>query len=133
MPKPRGAGRFLYLLPALAYMGLIFFLSSLTPDELRGAFRFGIPDKLFHAAGYGGLAATFYLAFVRAFRCDPRTGVRLAWLFAVAYGVTDEWHQGFVGGRVPSFGDLIADAVGAGLVVLWIGRRFAGGRRGQRM
>jgi len=36
---------------------------------------------------------------------------------AVAYGVTDEWHQRFVPGRSATLGDLAADAVGAVVAV----------------
>jgi VanZ family protein len=37
----------------------------------------------------------------------------VAFLGALAFAVTDEWHQSFVSGREPSLGDFLVDAVGA--------------------
>jgi VanZ family protein len=36
-----------------------------------------------------------------------------AWLIAVAYGATDEWHQMYVPSRTADVRDLAADAIGA--------------------
>ena len=47
-----------------------------------------------------------------------------AWIFAVIYAVTDEFHQSFVPGRHPSAFDVILfDATGAA-IALWIKERF---------
>jgi VanZ family protein len=51
-------------------------------------------------------------------RFDPKKGW-LAWLFAVLYAATDEFHQSFTPGRHASFEDvLIYDNLGAYLAVL---------------
>ncbi len=44
-----------------------------------------------------------------------------AWTIATVYGVTDEWHQSFVPGRMADPRDLLADGVGAalGLGLVW--------------
>jgi VanZ family protein len=36
-----------------------------------------------------------------------------AWGIAVAYGMTDEWHQSFVPNRHAELRDLVADGIGA--------------------
>ena len=69
--------------------------------------------------GYAILALSYWRTF------DLKNNKRgLAWLLAVVYAVTDEWHQAFVPGRQPSILDvLIYDQLGAlialELVSLW--------------
>jgi VanZ family protein len=83
-------------------------------------------DKLGHALEYGILAVLLY----RAFRLGTpeklaRHAFVLAWITAVAYGVTDEWHQSFVPPRVPAASDLLADTVGSLCGLLgWSQRTF---------
>jgi VanZ family protein len=43
----------------------------------------------------------------------PSRSIGLAWVFAVLYAATDEWHQTFVPGRNGWFGDVVIDAAGA--------------------
>jgi VanZ family protein len=61
-----------------------------------------------------------------------RRAVVYAVLVCAAYGVLDEFHQGFVPGRDSSIGDVVADSVGAGLGTLlaaaWATRRLRRGR-----
>lgn len=66
--------------------------------------------------GYGMLAVFYWRAF--GYRSDKRW---LAWLFAVMYAVTDEFHQSFVPGRNASIWDvMIFDNFGALLgLLLW--------------
>ena len=48
----------------------------------------------------------------------------LAWLIAVLYAATDEYHQSFVAGRGPSVIDVfVFDGLGA-LIALWLYFRF---------
>ena len=100
------------LLPVLAWMGLIFTLSSrktlprplgIGPDVLAIAGHFTV---------YAVLAALLWWALLSR---DLTLGQRtiLAFVGAVAYGVSDEWHQSFVPGRDPALFDLGVDALGA--------------------
>jgi VanZ family protein len=55
---------------------------------------------------------------IRALAGNRWSGVSLAtltaaWLIAVGYGVTDEWHQSFVPNRHADVRDVAADAIGA--------------------
>jgi len=69
-------------------------------------------DKLAHAGLYAVLGAA--LGYARHY--DPS---RPSHLFLIAigalYGATDEWHQAFVVGRTPGWGDWIADMTGVTL------------------
>ena len=103
-------------LPALLVMAAIFVFSSIPSDEMP---RFDWADLLVkkggHMAGYGLLALSYW----HGLRWDARRGW-LAWLLAVLYAATDEFHQSFTPGRQPSLVDvLVFDALGAA-VALWL-------------
>lgn len=107
--------------PALILMIVIFLFSSRTSNELP---NFGGLDyfvkKSAHGIGYGLLA----LSYLRAL---PNRNYKLAWLLAVLYSATDEFHQSFVPGRHPAATDvLIFDNLGAMIALLihyWVFKR----------
>lgn len=106
--------------PALTIMAIIFVLSSQAGGNLPD---FGSLDyvvkKLGHVVGYGLLG----LADWRGLKLDPRR-IWHAWLLAVLYAATDEFHQSFVAGRHSSIVDVVAfDGTGAA-IALWVGRRL---------
>ena len=106
-------------LPALAWAGLIFLLSSqpVLPSPP------GVNDKLAHALTYGVLAAACLIGVTAGhWRRTAAGSIGLALMIAVAYGASDEFHQSFVPGRTPDPADLLADAVGAGIALsaLWL-------------
>lgn len=97
-------------------MGAIFCFSSIPSDEMP---NFGLVDLLVkkggHATGYALLA----LVNMRALGWD-RKRWWLAWLIAVLYSATDEFHQSFVPGRHPTITDVGIDALGAAVgLLLW--------------
>lgn len=110
-------------LPAVALMSAIFTFSS-TPSS--GLPNYGFWDTLVkkggHVAGYALLALSYW--YWMGF--DPKKGW-LAWLLAVLFAATDEFHQSFTPGRNPSLKDvLVYDNLGALLAVLlggWVLRR----------
>lgn len=65
--------------------------------------------------GYSMLAWAFWYAL------DMRPRNRwFAWLLAILYAITDEYHQSFVTGRYPSVWDVIVfDNLGA-LISIWL-------------
>jgi VanZ family protein len=106
--------RWLAWLPAVACATAIFVLSSQPVLPSPG----GLSDKTAHAIAYGVLG-TLCLVGVTGARLSGVTGSSLlvAFVLAVLYGASDEFHQSFVPGRSPEWGDLLADAVGAALAL----------------
>lgn len=92
-----------------------------------------LSDKHVHGLAYAGLALTILRALAGGawsavtYTCGWRAG-----LLAVAYGVTDEWHQSFVAGRDPSLADLGADTVGVAVAVIAVVALARLTRRGTR-
>jgi VanZ family protein len=122
IPQKRTRSKFAWFwLPALLYIGLIFFLSS--QPRLRSPFRFRNGDKVSHVLEYGGLG--FLLG--RAWRVTLPgsvwrfTGLALASGIVVA--ICDEYWQSFVPGRESSAYDAMADALGLTLAQIVLARR----------
>lgn len=114
--------RVLRLLPAVAWFGLTWWLSSRADPPGSDLLAIPFADKLGHAGLFAVQAGLLRLAGLR---------VRLAVLFAVALGALDELHQAFVPGRSPDLADLAADAVGAvvgAAAVQWAATRLGRGR-----
>lgn len=103
-------------IPPFIVMLTIFVFSSQSSDNLPSFdWADGIVKKGGHIVGYGLLALSYWYAFAWAGRRRW-----LAWLLAVIYACTDEFHQSFTSGRYPSVWDvLIFDNLGA-LVSLWL-------------
>jgi len=103
-------------------MGVIFWFSSQPSNELPNFSWADTPiKKLAHVLEYAALTFCIWwaLRFQRKYRW-------LAWLIAVAYAATDEFHQSFTPGRFPSVWDVaIFDNLGA-LISVWITQRFSG-------
>jgi VanZ family protein len=107
-------------LPALAYMGLIWFLSS-RPISLPLA-SFPHRDKVVHLLEYGTLGALAARAIHGSMRLSLRAALVWAFTLSVAWGCLDELHQAFVPARSADVLDLAADVVGALLGVACYGR-----------
>lgn len=109
-------------LPSILVMGLIFAFSSLPASALPD---FGGLDLLVkkggHALGYGLLGLAYFYAL------PPRLtfGYRwvLALLMAILFALSDEYHQSFVEGRGSTITDVLIDAAGA-CVALLFGARY---------
>ena len=125
IPQPRS--RLILALASIAWMGLIFALSSLPghrlPHLLHGT------DKVVHATEYAVLGALL-CAVLNAQGLSARWLVPLAAFGGALYGLTDEWHQSFVPNRDASGWDALADAVGATLGALAARRLSARGAPG---
>jgi VanZ family protein len=96
--------------PVLAYMALIFYLSTLSSVPIPPS----VGDKMLHLLGYSVLAGLVLRALTGGLPGRLDAPVAL-WAFAItiAYGASDEVHQIFVPGRDGSWLDLLADAGGA--------------------
>jgi VanZ family protein len=107
-------------LPTLLMILVIFWFSAQPGSELL---PFDWADKILkkggHMVGYALLALLYWRAF--EWKEERRW---IAWLLAVLYAVTDEFHQSFVPGRYPSIWDiLIFDNFGA-LISLWLANTY---------
>lgn len=114
MTEPRFTSSISLWLPVAVYMGVIFFASSISMPP--GADL--VPDKLVHAAIYGGLAVVLLRAIGRGLRY-PLTWSQMIWAVVLAclYGVSDEIHQAFVPLRQADPADVLADILGATVAV----------------
>jgi hypothetical protein len=127
-PRPR-AGFFLHVLPALLYVGAVFYggsigMASLPETELISA------DKLMHALAFGGMQ----LVVLRAMRFElPRLRLALQNLLTLgcvsAIGALLELYQMALPHRSAELYDWVADTLGAGLVAIvvhWVARSARG-------
>jgi len=107
--------------PALLMMAAIFAFSSRPSDDLPSFYLFDtLAKKGGHMIGYGLLVASYLYAINRR----DRKSFYLAWLLAVLYAFTDEYHQSFVASRHSSVWDVILfDNFGAILALSFISRR----------
>ena len=105
-------------LPAAAWAGVIFYLSS--RSRIPGPDVSGI-DKVAHFGAYALLLWLLAYATERS-----RLPLALAVVLALLYGVSDELHQMFVPGRSPDVLDWFADAAGIAAATFLYVRRRAG-------
>lgn len=122
-----GMSWFLRWGPAILMMVLIFAASSIPAGSLPswdGPADLAI-KKGGHMIGYGLLA----LAILRGVGGQKQAVYRLAWVLAVLYAMSDEFHQRFVPGRGASILDILIDGLGAAGILLvqkaWENRRAA--------
>lgn len=138
------------LLPVLAVMGLIFWFSAQTGESsgaLSGRItarivRFFVPDVdafseaeqqvLFRrvsllvrkTAHFSEFALLGFFLTIHIQQLRKRITIQAPWLWAWAvgtvYAITDELHQGFVGGRHPAVTDVLIDSSGvfAGVLLM---------------
>jgi VanZ family protein len=104
-----GAGRWI---PVVLWMAIVFSFSSLPSSRLGRLSR--APDWITHPLEYAAGAVLVARALGSgAGRPLGARGAVLATLLATAYGVTDEYHQSFVPGRIADPADVAKDLAGA--------------------
>ena len=104
--------KFLYLLPAISYMGLIFFLSSRpAPDFMP--YKAWHDIEFVHISEYAVLMLLLLYGIAKSIAPSTLKLYASAFLITVAYGISDELHQYFVPERFNSLADVISDASGA--------------------
>jgi VanZ family protein len=122
--KPR-AGAILRWLPAIAWMALIFFLSS--RSDLPHAPEHWL-DVLWKKGAHLCAYAILAILYERALAL-PRRGKLAALGLTVLYAISDEFHQSFTPGRTPLATDVLIDTAGAFVALYVLGRGpFIGGR-----
>jgi VanZ family protein len=108
--------------PPLALMAVIFFFSAQTDLSTNLGLIDHVGRKCIHASEYALLCFLWW----RALRTVMERSAALlpAWLIAVAYSTTDEYHQSFVDGRHATWVDVSIDSMGAALFALLTYRRL---------
>lgn len=113
---------FRYWLPAVVWAAFIFYLSSIPSLEsgLTGLWD-GIARKAAHAAVYAVLTVLLARVFAAGYGVEIKRALVLAALFSLLYAVSDEYHQAFVSGRHGRLQDVVVDAIGivVALVFVW--------------
>ena len=112
---------------AICWMGLIFYLSSLSGQEVAETLPGLKPIPLIgHVVLFSGLAAFLQLA-IRGWNFE----INLRWVIAVAmvsslFGISDEYHQSFVTGRHASIADASIDSISSTITatLMWFVGRF---------
>jgi VanZ family protein len=105
-------------LPVVLYMGGIFIASSIPDPPVPS----DVSDVSLHEAAYFGLTLLLIRALSRgSWRGVTWVTLAAAWMIAVAYGATDEWHQSFVPNRHAEWRDLGSDAIGAFAATVVVG------------
>ncbi|MEW6569342.1 MAG: VanZ family protein [Chloroflexota bacterium] len=105
-------------LPSMVMMALIFTFSSLPASVLPDL---GVLDVIAkkggHVLGYGLLGLAYFYAL------PPRLSYGYRWLLAllmaVLFALSDEYHQSFVEGRGSTITDVMIDAAGASLALVF--------------
>jgi VanZ family protein len=96
--------------PALIWMAVTFYISHQSVVSIP----MGAPDYVAHGVSYAGLGAML----MRGFAGGRLSAMSWRWVLAATliaslYGVSDEFHQSFIPGRLPSLSDIVADTIGA--------------------
>lgn len=109
------------VLSSLAAAGLMVFIYLESSEPLGvNLGLFPLMDKLVHAGAYGTLATLLLFSQRPGSEGFNHRQIATACLLAIAYGISDEWHQSFVPSRTADGGDVLADAIGACLAVAWL-------------
>jgi VanZ family protein len=108
-------------IPAFCIMLAIFVASSTPSIDLP---VFGVWDIVVKKGGHMTGYALLGIAFWYGLGFEQKRGWVLAWLLALIYAFSDEFHQLFTPGRHPSMEDIflfdgIGAAIGLGLLALW--------------
>ena len=108
------------LIPLSVIMAGIFLISHQPGDSFTLP-KFWQADKLLHCIAYGGLGLAAMLSLSPKMRRTRSVASAVGVVvFCMVYGISDEFHQSFIPGRVAGFFDVVADTVGGiGAVLCW--------------
>ena len=111
--------------PAFLVMGIIFIASGTPGSDLPTLAWDFTAKKGSHMLGYALLAIAYFHALNNG-RNMTRFQFLSAFFLACLYAATDEFHQRFTPGRMPSAQDVFIDVVGAaiGLLLRFLGQEY---------
>jgi VanZ family protein len=116
----------IYWLPAICYMGLIFFLSSLPSQEIK--IDEEIPDYILHIIEYLLLCIFLLLGYTKGVKENfTKRAYLITVIISIIYALSDEFHQSFVPTRDANIRDIVADIIGSflaiGIIYLFMQRK----------
>ncbi len=110
--------RLKYFGPAVLYVALILFLSSLN-QRVVAELSWGVQDFILHGLEYHFYGVTLIWAFLRE---KPMTELKVSYRLAVSVGaltaVADEFYQSFIPSRCSTIEDVVADIFGVILALI---------------
>ena len=113
------------VLPAVTCMALIYWLSDQSKLPTVPTLSGQLTSIIGHLGAYFVLAILIWWA-LGLMPMHSRSRLVLAFVIAVLYGISDEWHQSFVPGRHPDIFDVLTDAIGAAaglMTITWLARQ----------
>lgn len=108
------------VIAAAAWMGLIFVLSAQT--RLPRLTPSGWPDVQSVAGHFVVYAVLAWLLCMALAGAGVRRATRWAFVLALLYALSDEFHQSFVPNRHPDIFDVLTDAAGAATALFIAGK-----------
>jgi VanZ family protein len=126
--------RWLFWLPAILVMGVIFVLSAQSGLRVSEDADVERPIRATgHLLAYATLAGLLLVALSWGRRPRLRDAL-IAFGLAFLYALSDEWHQSFVPDRTGRLDDVVTDTIGAliGLALAWVALTWLARRRAQR-
>ncbi|HUE75358.1 MAG TPA: VanZ family protein [Chloroflexota bacterium] len=111
----RRAFHFVRWLPALVWMGFIFYWSSQSVLPIDGYDYSTLLHRISHFGAYSILALLLVIGTGSSVR-----GLLAAFIIASLYGVTDEIHQSFVPGRSGRLEEVVLNTVSAAVAVVMV-------------
>jgi VanZ family protein len=118
---------YLRFIPMVLVMGIIFYVSH-QPGDFIPLPIIGV-DKLLHVVVYSILAGTFLYGLQPISQSSNQMAIAVAAvIFCTVYGLSDEFHQSFIQGRLASIWDVLADGIG-GLLAAFIWFKREGARK----
>ncbi|MDD3627989.1 MAG: VanZ family protein [bacterium] len=112
---------YIYHLPFILYLILIFVLSSIPGDNLPEV-GFELNDKFIHAGIYFIAFLLSYLSFANIEKPSfiSKNPLALSLIITILYGLSDEFHQALVPNRSAEVYDFLADVGGSMLGMILI-------------
>jgi VanZ family protein len=110
--RSQGPVKFIkYWIPVIIYAIVIFYMSSVQGEDIPSLFAY--QDVVAHIVEYALFAVLINRA-VKAYFPHLAYRSRFLWIvfYSMLYALTDEFHQSFVTGRVPSLVDVSYDCIG---------------------
>src|SRR3954453_8862 len=102
--------------PPLELMAVIFLFSAQPNLNSGVGWIDPVGRKIVHASEYALLCFLWWRALRT--KLDSVAALGAAWVIAVLYSASDEFHQSFVSGRHATWVDVAIDSMGAGVLAL---------------